>query len=98
MKLIRCFQIYYEKICNLCVLINDNIFVLTENVYVSQYVELLAIQKSVFEINRFEEIDIEIISQAVNYCLKQPNFRNFIVLDSLYKKLIRLKNECNANS
>ena len=43
------------------------------DVYVSQYIEFVAIQKSLFQIQKFSQVDCHIISQAANYCKKQPN-------------------------
>ena len=59
--------------------INNEICVIIDNIYAIQYIELLAIQKPVFEIENFARIDHIVIRRAVNYCLKQANFRNLIV-------------------
>ena len=59
--------------------------------YITSYVELIAIQKSLFEISDFSEINPIFISKAVNYCQKQHNFRNSVILESICKKLDRLR-------
>ena len=71
-------------------LIQYNIDVI-DNKYISQYFELMAIQKSVFEIDTFGIIDFKIISKAINYCNKQPNFRNSVVLEFLVDQIKALR-------
>ena len=72
-------QSYFTKIENIRNKINNEICVIIDNIYAIQYIELLAIQKSVFEIENFARNDHIVKRRAVKYCLKQANFRNLIV-------------------
>ena len=54
---------------------------------------LLAIQKATFMLDNFFEIKVKLIKKAAIFCIKQPNYRNFVVLHSIYNKIHRLKAE-----
>ena len=57
---------------------------------ITDYLSLVAVQKIMFTINHFEQINFEIILHCFRYGLLQPNFRNKVTLNSILNMIKKL--------
>ena len=47
---------------------------------IHNYCVLVAAQKATFDINDIDNFSLALIKSCINYCLLQPDYRNYVVL------------------